>query len=288
MRKSSSTRPAVEEAAERVRAGLAEDPSVAPRREARPRRRRDRSAGRVRARGRVVAAGRRPASRRAPASLVSTSAPDSSSGCSGSIEPCPVRTATSGARRCPESFAERRVLGCGGRVDRLRRQVPRGLARRTPDPMSTASANARSSPMRKRSASLSPAMNAFELRHRRDRDDAVDASRRSSRTGTSRGSRGRRRGGARARPEAHASGSASTSKRRSSGSSRPASDIGRELTRPLLKPDQGWKRSPSTTLSTTLRSARKAMPTRSSSSSRTAATAARFAASWPVSKRSAV
>ena len=51
---------------------------------------------------------------------------------------------------------------------------------------------------------------------------------------------------------------------------------------------QAWKRSPSTTLSTVLRSARNAMPTRSSSSDDTPATAARFASSWPVSKRSAV
>ena len=41
----------------------------------------------------------------------------------------------------------------------------------------------------------------------------------------------------------------------------------------------GWKRRRSTILSTTFRSARKAMPTRSSSSSGTAATAARFASS---------
>src|SRR5262249_14900686 len=51
---------------------------------------------------------------------------------------------------------------------------------------------------------------------------------------------------------------------------------------------QGCKRRRSTTLSTTLRSARKASPTRSSSSAATAATAARFASSWFVSKSSLV
>ena len=61
----------------------------------------------------------------------------------------------------------------------------------------------------------------------------------------------------------------------------------REGTRTGLR-RQAWKRSPSTTLSTALRSARNAIPTRSSSSDDTPATAARFASSWPVSKRSAV
>ncbi len=50
----------------------------------------------------------------------------------------------------------------------------------------------------------------------------------------------------------------------------------------------GWKRRRSTILSTVLRSARNASPTRSSSSAGTAATAARFASSCPVAKRSCV
>src|SRR6185436_15886379 len=61
----------------------------------------------------------------------------------------------------------------------------------------------------------------------------------------------------------------------------------RESTRTVLG-RQAWKRSPSTTLSTVLRSARNAIPTRSSSSPGTSATAARFASSCPVSKRSEV
>ena len=57
---------------------------------------------------------------------------------------------------------------------------------------------------------------------------------------------------------------------------------------PRARRRYGWKRRRSTILSTSLRSARNAMPTRSRSSALTAATAARLASSWPVAKSSFV
>ena len=166
------------------------------------------------------------------------------------------------------------------------RQVPRGLARSTPAPMSTASANARSRPMRNRSASLSPAMNSFErgiagiattpstvatkLAYRHVLGEAEIAVVESRELGRQR----------RLRKPVHL---VQELERLESTRMRPRP---RAYAAGLRR--QAWKRSPSTTLSTALRSARNAIPTRSSSSAGTPATAARFASSWPVSKRSAV
>ena len=110
----------------------------------------------------VDAEGTRPSRCSAPASLVRTSAPDASSGCPTSMSPLPVRMATSGAADAPKrSRSSAYSEAAGGKIP-SGRQVPRGLARSTPAPMSTASANARSRPITNRSASLFPAMNSFE------------------------------------------------------------------------------------------------------------------------------
>ncbi len=192
-----------------------------------------------------------------------------------------------GCRRCPESFAKRRVVGRGGRVDPLRQpgaawacaqhagRDEHGVGERTEQPHEEA---------------IGVTAAGDELvrpRHGRDRHDAVD---------------GRDEVRVEARlGEAEVAAVEAREVGRKTRLGQPL-DLVQELQRlestcvrhrtrayaPAPEPDQGWKRSPSTTLSTTLRSARKAIPTRSSSSSGTAATAARFASSWPVSNRSAV
>ena len=107
--------------------------------------------------------GRRPRERAAPGSVVRTSAPSSSTGWSGGIDPEAVRIATrglrvvgrarAGARRKPPRRAGNTVSG---------RQRPRAEARSVPLPIRTTSAAARSSPITKRSASLPPEISRFE------------------------------------------------------------------------------------------------------------------------------
>ena len=68
----------------------------------------------------------------------------------------------------------------------------------------------------------------------------------------------------------------------------PDRDRARGERRRVACSPQEWNRRRSTILSTVFRWARNAIPTRSRSSALTAATAARFASSWPVSKSSCV
>ena len=140
-----------------------------------------------------------------------------------------------GIRRKPRRLPKRGVRARERRVDQRACHVPRGLARRTPaadehdvgERAEEAHEEAVGVAARRRRTRSS--------RHRRDRDDAVDASPRSSRTGRARRSRGRRRG-ARASSAGRRRGEPLVLVQDLQRLESAASDIGRELTRPLRRP----------------------------------------------------
>ena len=192
-----------------------------------------------------------------------------------------------GCSRRPESFAERGVVDCSGRVDRLR--LPGAARARTQHSRRDQHeiGECTEDPHEEAIGVVAAGDELVRPRHGRDRHDAVDA-----------------RDEVRVQARVGEAEVAAVEAREFVREIRAwkVVDLVQDLQRlestgvrhrtrayaPAPDADQGWKRSPSTTLSTVLRSARKAMPTRSRSSSTTAATAARFASSWPVSKSSAV
>ena len=234
----------------------------------------------------VDAEGTRPSRCSAPASLVRTSAPDSSSGCPTSMSPLPVRMATSGAADAPRrSRSSAYSEAAGGKIPSGRQVPPWARAKHS----GADEHGVRERAQQTHHEAIRVAVPGDELvraRHRRNRNGAVDVATKLAYTaslGESQiavvESRELRRQRCVRSP---------SSSYRSSSGTRDSDAAMRRGYADRAGRRQAWKRSPSTTLSTVLRSARKAMPTRSSSSDDTPATAARFASSWPVSKRSAV
>ena len=143
-----------------------------------------------------------------------------------------------GASGAPEHRRSSAYVRGGGREDLLRPPCPAGRGAQDARRRSrTTSANARRRPIRKRSASLSPAIEVVrvgmaESRRRRR------ASRRSSRRGTARRSRGRRRAGRSSSAGSSISGKDSASYRSSSGSrgarERHVGRLGRERYAPAV------------------------------------------------------
>ncbi len=234
----------------------------------------------------VDAEGTRPSRCSAPASLVRTSAPDPSSGCPTSMSPLPVRMATSGCGRRSQALSELCVFRGCGRKDPV---WPPGPSWACAKHSGADEHGVRERAQQTHHEPIRVAVPGDELvraRHRRNRNGPVD---------------GRDEVGVHALlGEPQIAVVESRELRRQRRVQKPVLFVqelerheglgcghAREGTRTGRR-RQAWKRSPSTTLSTVLRSARNAMPTRSSSSDGTPATAARFASSWPVSKRSAV
>ena len=122
----------------------------------------------------VEAAGSLAPSTAFPHFVVRTSAPFSNTGWSTSIEPLRVRIATSGSggssNRSRSSSSASRVGGCGPPGA----HSPCGEPCSVPDPTTMTSANARSKPIRNRSASLPRRDDLVRVCDRRDRDHTVE------------------------------------------------------------------------------------------------------------------
>ena len=231
---------------------------------AREGRRRERCAAPAQAQPRSMPKSTRPSRCSAPASLVRTSAPDVSSGCPTSMSPLPVRMATSGCGRRSQALSELCVFRGCGRKDPV---WPPGPSWACAKHSGADEHGVRERAQQTHHEPIRVAVPGDELvraRHRRNRDGAVD---------------GRDEVGVHAvlgEPQIAVVESRELRRQRRVAEARPLRTGARAARGTRVRPRrertrtglrrQAWKRSPSTTLSTVLRSARNAMPTRSSSS----------------------